>query len=163
MEMTRKERAKSFALRAHGDQKYGEFPYSYHLERVVSVLVRFGKDTEELVCAAWMHDVVEDTEFSREDVAERFGEDVANLVFCVTYEDGKNRVERAEKTYPKMSACRDAVVLKLADRIANVEEGIRSGSSLVKMYRKEYADFRNALYESGHAEEMWSHLDSLLA
>ena len=65
---------------------------------------------------------------------------------------------RAALTYPKIRASADAVRLKLADRIANVE----NGGKLVDMYRREYEDFRRALYTPGQADPMWAHLDELL-
>jgi (p)ppGpp synthase/HD superfamily hydrolase len=120
------------------------------------------RDTDtwkRLLTAAWLHDVVEDAGVKVKELAEMFNDRVSQLVEAVTNESGANRKIRAALTYPKIRAIPDAVRLKLADRIANVEHG----GKLVEMYRREYDDFRRALYSPGQWEEMWSHLDGLLA
>jgi (p)ppGpp synthase/HD superfamily hydrolase len=155
--------AKYYATIKHGDQKYGNLPYTHHLAAVEAVLRRFGVDAlfaEEMLEAAWLHDVVEDSGTKIKEIEELFGHPVARLVAAVTNEPGKNRTEKAAYTYPKIrEAGANAVRLKLADRIANVE----NGGKLVEMYRKEYDSFRRGLYTAGQNEDMWKHLDSLLA
>ena len=54
--------AKAFAIKAHGEQRYGDLLYAAHLAAVEEVLLRFGFRDEALLNAAWLHDVVEDTE-----------------------------------------------------------------------------------------------------
>lgn len=150
--------AKFFATVRHGTQTYGGLPYTHHLAAVERVLVRFGITDEDMLTAAWLHDVVEDTGTKAKEIAEMFNDRVASLVSSVTNEPGENRKVRAALTYPKIRASADAVRLKLADRIANVE----NGGKLVDMYRREYEDFRRALYTPGQADAMWAHLDDLL-
>ena len=155
-------RAKKFAVKYHGDQKYGgEFPYAIHLQAVESVLLRFGIFDVDLRAAAWLHDTLEDTTARYEDIETLFNARVAGAVSAVTEPKGGNRAWRHEQTYPKIRLSPDAVVVKLADRIANVE----SGGSLNDMYRKEYPAFKRALYRDNDAEHilsMWSYLDTLL-
>lgn len=157
------EAARAFAIERHADQTYGDgAPYSTHLAAAVEVLGRFGHgDDAALVCAAWLHDVVEDTETTREEVETRFGADVAALVWAVTNEPGENRAERARKTYPKIDATPRAIIVKLADRIANVESAKRSRPDLHAMYRKEWTKFEAALRHEDGPTEMWAHLESL--
>lgn len=154
---------KFFAVTKHGDQKYGSLPYSHHLAAVQAVLGRFyyftmNPDHLPLLEAAWLHDVVEDTGTKVKEIAEMFGERVADLVSAVTNEPGANRKIRAALTYPKIRACPGATTLKLADRIANVE----AGGNFAAMYAKEHEDFRRALYTPGENEAMWAHLEALL-
>jgi len=177
--------AKLFATTKHvldNHQLYGNIlPYTHHLQAVEQVLIRFCfQNDENLRAAAWLHDVVEDTqgkanEVRARDLEELFNEDVANLVSAVTSENGPNRKTRNALTYPKIRETgARAIALKLADRIANVEYG---GGALV-MYRKEYANFRHALFVPYTAEvaaeddinpvpgfvfPMWKHLDRLLS
>jgi (p)ppGpp synthase/HD superfamily hydrolase len=151
--------AKFYATVKHGDQKYGAVSYTHHLRDVENVLRRFGITNEDMLTAAWLHDLVEDTGVKLKEISEMFNDRVANLVGAVTNEKGENRKVRAALTYPKIRAVTGAVCLKLADRIANVE----NGGKLVDMYKKEYEDFRRALYSSGEYEEMWTHLDKLLS
>lgn len=154
---------KFFATTKHVTQEgqmYGPLPYTHHLAAVEAVLRRFGfGDDLVMLQAGWLHDSVEDTKTKAKEIIEAFGEEVANLVVAVTNEPGENRKARGLATYPKIRAAGPrAVALKLADRIANVE----NGGKLVKMYQKEYEDFRRALFTAGENEEMWAHLDGLL-
>ncbi len=84
------------------------------------------------------------------------------LVYAVTTEDGQNRAERNKKTYPKIRSTPNAVQLKLADRIANVEASLSNNPKKLKMYKEEYSEFQLALKTSGVAEPMWNHLELLL-
>lgn len=161
------ERARMFAAVAHGAQTYNdEVPYTIHLEMVVKVLSRFGFEDPVMTCAAWMHDTIEDTNKNYNDIRDRFGMDVAELVYAVTSELGRNRDERNKKTYPKIKGNVGATVLKLADRIANVEYGSATGSKMRFKYAKEYPDFKAALRveenEDPRVTNMWGHLDLLL-
>lgn len=151
---------KFFAAVKHAGQTYGSgLPYTHHLAAVEQVLRRFNITDESLLTASWLHDVVEDTETKLKEIEEMFGPEVARLVHAVTNEDGPNRKTRHALTYPKIREAGDkAIRLKLADRIANVE----SGGNLIGMYKKEYDDFRRALYTPNQAEDMWAHLDSIL-
>lgn len=157
--------ARFYATVKHAGQLYGGLPYTHHLAAVAAAVERWyqrvaregGIREETLVAAAWLHDVMEDCGVRRVEIAELFGEDVAALVDAVTNEPGPNRRTRAAVTYPRIRAVPGATFLKLADRIANVE----AGGPLVAMYRKEYEDFRFALYTGAYAS-MWEYLDTLM-
>lgn len=155
--------ARDYAIAAHGAQLYDGRSYDFHLSAVVDVLGRFDHDDPDLRAAAWLHDVVEDTEVTLEQVSASFGKRVADLVGAVTSEDGHNRKERNALTYPKIRATEGATALKLADRIANVEHSLKGDGRLLGMYRKEHPAFREALYVPGAHKDMWAHLDGLLS
>ncbi len=147
--------ARMVADKAHGEQPYDEmFPYTKHLDDVVGVLKEFGYSGKYVV-AGYLHDVIEDTGVSYNDIKHHFGVEVAEIVFCVTDELGRNRKERKEKTLPKTASNPDAIIVKLADRIANVRHGGK-----VKMYSKEHSEFKSFLYTPGHCDELWSSLES---
>ncbi|MCL9822998.1 RelA/SpoT family protein [Helicobacter colisuis] len=78
------EKAIAFATEAHKNQKRrsGE-PYIVHPLLVSCIVAYFGGD-EVMVCAALLHDVVEDTDYTLEDVKKNYGEDVASLVDGLT-------------------------------------------------------------------------------
>ncbi len=158
-------KAKHFAELVHAGQRYNdEVPYTVHLEAVVAVLARFGTTDATMVCAALLHDAIEDTNTSYGDILKRFGVEVAELVFAVTSELGRNRSERNRKTYPKIfNAGHDAIKLKLADRIANVEYGMANGGKS-NMYAKEFEGFRVGLYDEADTDlqTMWTYLGRLL-
>lgn len=166
--------AREFAVEAHGEQMYGVHPYVYHLDKVADVLKYFSQYNPkiaaiQMIQAAYLHDTLEDTATHYSELKEVFGEEVANLVYDVTDELGKNRRERHAKTYPKTAGNTRAVILKLADRIANVHCCLTDKDwKTYSMYKNEYQDFREALFRPTASvvfdgyNEMWRHLDILL-
>jgi (p)ppGpp synthase/HD superfamily hydrolase len=156
-------KAITWAKEFHRNQKYGNEPYTKHLEDVIAVLKKFGVKNSCVIAAAWLHDAVEDTPLTIEMVEEEFGNDVASLVYAVTTEPGKNRKERNAKTYPKIKAKNEAIYLKLADRIANIQAALGNNKEKLKMYQNEFPAFKIALKQSGVADEMWSFLEELIS
>lgn len=158
------ERAREFARRAHADQRYGDgLFFDLHLTRVVATLERFGEQDPVLLAAGWLHDVLEDTPTPVGVLQTEFGEDVTDLVIRLTDEVMGTRRERQERTHAKIRGRAEAVRVKLADRIANVEFCIETSSELFdRMYRKEYCRFREQLHQAGEYTDMWAHLDRLL-
>lgn len=153
-----------WAAEAHAGQQYGDKPYTHHLARVIQVLREVGIEDPVMHMAAALHDTVEDTDTTIEEIRETFGDQVADLVWAVTTEAGKNRKERNAKTYPKVRATAGATVLKLADRIANVAHAWQGQNPILFMYHREYPDFRRALRHdpTGPEAEMWDALDRML-
>ncbi len=149
-----------FAIRNHGLQEYDGFPYHKHLKDVDNVGKMF-TDDNELRMGLWLHDILEDTHVSYSDIEKLFGKRVAEMVFCVTDELGRNRDERKGRTYPKIRSNSDAIFIKLADRIANTENCIAVGHGMMKRYTREYAEFKKALFVDNHCLEMWARLDAL--
>ena len=159
---------RDFALLAHRDQRYGrgELPFSAHLIDIVEALTYYGNIQSDLINAAWLHDILEDTNITREQIRELAGPIVEALVWAVTDEPGINRKERKHNTYPKIRASRDAITLKLADRIVNVRRSINTVTAkphFLKEYIEEYPEFRKMLWIDGHQQDMWLHLDVLMA
>jgi (p)ppGpp synthase/HD superfamily hydrolase len=151
--------ARLVAIKCHGTQDYdGVFPYEKHLDDVVDVLKRFSIVHPKFLCAGYLHDAIEDGAISYNKIKTHFGLEVAEMVFCVTDEMGRNRKEKKQKTLPKTATNSDAVIVKLADRIANIEHGGK-----IDMYAKEYKEFHSHLYQlDRNATPMWEHLESLL-
>jgi GTP diphosphokinase / guanosine-3',5'-bis(diphosphate) 3'-diphosphatase len=119
------ERAYEVAAHWHADQKRksGD-PYITHPLAVATILAELGMNTETL-CAALLHDTVEDTPYTLTDLRREFGEDVAALVDGVTKLDKVKYGEAAEaETVRKMvvAMSRDirVLVIKLADRLHNM-------------------------------------------
>ena len=151
--------ARMVGVKAHSNQSYDEiFPYEKHLDDVVDVLQRFGFSGKYIV-AGYLHDAIEDDGISYNDINKHFGKEVAEMVYCVTDELGRNRKEKKEKTLPKTASNKDAIILKLADRIANIEHGGK-----IDMYAKEYQEFKGALFLNtpSSGKGMWDLLDILL-
>lgn len=134
-------RALQYATAMHSHQSYGHFPYYEHLNMVIDILVNTGHDEEKYLVAGALHDIIEDTDTNYNDVKESFGEEVADIVYAVTNEAGKNRKEKSKKTYPKIKANPDAVIIKLADRLCHLNMGGNMGI----MYRNELPNFLKEL------------------
>jgi len=155
--------ARYLAISKHGVQGYDEYPYYYHLEEVVDVLRDHGYTEDKYIISAYLHDILEDTATSYNDIKKLFGEEIAEIVYCVTDELGRNRKERKEKTYPKIKGNKDAIIIKLADRIANVKNCIKTENALLAMYKNEYAEFRSALDNNDYTlDSLFIELDDLL-
>jgi len=151
------------ALEAHKHQMYGDRPYIVHLFDVVAVLYEFGLGNQTVVAAAWLHDLIEDTSFNYHNVKLACGGEVAEIVLAVTDEIGRNRIERKDKTLPKIEGYYDATVVKLTDWVANVRDAHRTGSDLLQMYKKEYADFKCQCHDPDQELDiLWNELDSLM-
>lgn len=123
----------------------GYLPYEFHLRTVVANYLKYGgkfSDREDIELACWGHDLIEDTRVTFNDVKEVLGADAASIIYAVTNEKGKNRKERAnEKYYYGIRACSGAPMVKICDRIANVEYSKQVGSGMFEMYRKENDEF----------------------
>ncbi len=154
--------AEKFASMMHADKgmTYDHKPYSYHLKRVVHWLLRFGVIDRDILAAGWLHDILEDTGVSANMLVEMFGLKTARLVWAVTDEPGANRKERKALTYPKIRGMNDATQLKLADRLANVENSIDTRNErMFLMYLKEHREFSSELFQmknlTTELRDMW--------
>jgi GTP pyrophosphokinase len=119
------ERAYEYAARLHRgqDRKSGD-PYITHPLAVTTILAELGMNTETL-CAALLHDTIEDTDYTLEELRRDFGDDIAALVDGVTkldkvkYGDAA-QAETVRKMVVAMSRDIRVLVIKLADRLHNM-------------------------------------------
>jgi (p)ppGpp synthase/HD superfamily hydrolase len=166
------------------NHKYDEYlPYEFHLRMVVEVFNEFKNllpekmytreeevhrglwETEDdtlnvIELSCWGHDLIEDTRVSYNDVKnklDRYGYShpyVADIIYALTNEKGKNRKERAnEKYYEGIRNTSGAVFVKLCDRIANVRYSKMIKSSMYEKYKKENEDFMIQLGYSGQPSQ----------
>jgi hypothetical protein len=80
----REESAENWATIMHSGQTYQDQPYVEHPRRVVQKLRQIGITDEDYFIVAWLHDIVEDTAATLEEVKERFGDRVAAAVDAIT-------------------------------------------------------------------------------
>lgn len=117
-----KQRAKHFAEKAHEGQhrKNSDAPYIIHPIRVAAQLKNAGF-SDELVCAGYLHDVVEDTIYDIEDIEKEFGSEVARLVAAHTEDKSKSWQERKQHTIDTFKAANKEVkYLIVADKLDNL-------------------------------------------
>jgi (p)ppGpp synthase/HD superfamily hydrolase len=118
-------RAADFAARAHVNQhRKGRAlePYVNHLAEVAVMLaVATGGTDPVLIAAGWLHDTVEDTDVTHDDLLARFGAEVAGVVAEVTDDKSMPWSERKRRQALDMPAksCR-AQYLKIADQTSNI-------------------------------------------
>ena len=146
-----KEKAKKFAIKAHMGQirkSDPDKPLIIHPISVGMMLEEYGYD-DQVVAAGYLHDVVEDTKYTVQDIEKEFGEDIANLVMTASEPDKslsweerkKDSIERA-KTLP----LRNKLVI-CADKINNME-------CLVIQFQKEgKRDFSR--FNRGEEQQKW--------
>ncbi len=119
--------AYEFAAKAHEGQKRSSGqPYIIHPLAVAYILLELGMDTDT-ICGAMLHDVVEDTPITLEEVKKRFGQDVAMLVDGVTklnqvpmFNKEEQQAENVRKMLLAMSQDIRVIIIKLADRLHNM-------------------------------------------
>ncbi|MFC3041646.1 HD domain-containing protein [Virgibacillus xinjiangensis] len=117
-----KRRARRFAEKAHRGQKRKnrDIPYVTHPIRVAEQLERNGFP-EELVCAAYLHDVAEDTAYTVEDIRVEFGDRVASLVEAHTEDKSKSWKERKQHTIHTLKfSDKEIKYLIVADKLDNL-------------------------------------------
>lgn len=147
------EEALEFARKAHGEQqrKYTKEAYIEHPKRVAQI-VKTVPHTTEMICAAYLHDVVEDTPVSIEEIEQEFGSKVAGLVHELTDEyikenyqhlNRKNRKKKEVQRQAKMSP--EAKTIKLADVIDNTRDIIKNDRDFARKYVPEMEALTEAL------------------
>lgn len=141
---TLEERALDFAATAHASidqrRKYTGEPYIVH-PVAVAALVRSVPHTPQMIAAAYLHDVVEDTPVTIEDIEREFGAEVADLVGWLTDiskpEDGNRRVRKKIDLDHTAMAPPTAKTIKIADLIDNTLTIRARDPSFWKVYRRE--------------------------
>jgi len=159
------ERALEVAKIAHGDQKrkYTDEPYVTHCVRVAFTVFAVGA-RDELISAALLHDVVEDTDVTLEELEELFGAEVASLVEQVTDvsrpEDGNRAVRKKLDREHLALASAEGATLKLADLLDNHSDISRRDPDFARVYRSE-ARLTLKLLQHGDKRLLF-HLSSVL-
>lgn len=125
--------AARFAREKHEGQfrKYGnKVPYIYHPMRVAGEVALIDGTTPEMVAAAWLHDVIEDTDTTYQDVFNEFGGYIAHLVLGLTditkQDKSLSSKPRAERKHLNneylLTQCDEVKFIKLCDILDNVRD-----------------------------------------
>ena len=129
--------AKMLAGEAHKGQtrKYSGLPYIIHPVEVATIVEEAG-GTDEMIAAALLHDVIEDTDFTYEDIAEKTSPEVADLVQGLTEvskpEDGNRKVRKALDRDFLAEQSPEVQTIKYADVISNTKD--------IKVYDPKFAE-----------------------
>jgi hypothetical protein len=138
------EKARVYATSAHARinqlRKYTRQPYDVHL-KAVAELVAAVSDDPAMIAAAWLHDTVEDTPATFEDLEREFGADVTQLVKELTDVsrpgDGNRAVRKAIDRRHTAGASPRAKTVKLADIVDNTEDICRHDAKFGRVYVSE--------------------------
>lgn len=144
-EMNVVHKAQVFAIAAHASvqqkRKYTGEPYIVHPAEVARIVASVPGSTPDMVAAAWLHDVVEDTGCTFTDIHMNFGIDIATLVGWLTDvskpEDGNRAHRKAVDREHTARAPAEAQTIKLADLISNSRSIMRHDPAFAKTYLEE--------------------------
>jgi len=148
------DRAIVFAVRAHaGTERRGKgFPYIVHLLEAVEIVATMTPD-QELLAAAALHDTVEDTHVTVEEIRAEFGDRIASLVATEsdTFEQGISKEDswhaRKQDAIDRLArASRDAKIVALGDKLSNM-----------RAIARDYAMQGDALWNLFHAKDPKDH------
>ncbi|QHM73308.1 GTP pyrophosphokinase [Mixta intestinalis] len=162
------EQARRYATEVHAAagqrRKYTDEPYIVHPAAVVE-LVRSVTDNEAMLAAAWLHDTVEDTGTTLDDITHQFGADVAALVAMLTDDkqpQAKNRAARKVAHFRHTAeASPQAQTIKLADIIDNTRAIVQYDPHFARIYLVE-KQVQIALLQRGDST-LWQQAQATIA
>ena len=148
------DRAIIFAVHAHaGTERRGKgYPYIVHLMEAVEIVATMTTD-QELLAAAVLHDTVEDTDVTVEQLRNEFGKRIASLVADESDVMPEGMTEEASWHQRKQAAidrlakaCHDAKIVALGDKLSNM-----------RAIARDYAEIGDALWSRFHAQDPKDH------
>jgi len=162
------DKARNFAIKYHEGQKYKGLPYIEHLRQVATFLIlELDITNENAVAAAYLHDILEDTQFTSELLDKEFNQCINTIVKAVTrdpYETSEHYIIRIR------NAGRYAMAVKTADRVCNLKNLILDAEQgklklkLLVRYEREL-EFIQTYFPAefvGHIKQAHGHLRSVL-
>ena len=121
--------AKQYARKYHKGQfrKSTELPYIVHPENVVNYMKQFGVDDEDSLAIAWLHDTLEDTSLTYDEIQNVFGINIAQGVYLLTRNVDREEYKKRLSTAPK-----NIKLIKLCDTLDNIPTLECSSSDRIK-------------------------------
>lgn len=150
------DRAIIFAVRAHsGTERRGKgFPYIVHPMEAVEIVATITSD-QELLAAAALHDTIEDTDVTVEDIAAEFGDRIAHLVdsesdkIDTTKSESETWHERKQAAIERLArASRDAKIVAIGDKLSNMR-------AIARDYAVKGDELWNLFHVKSKAEHKW--------
>lgn len=143
--------ARALAVEHHRDQLYGRsnLPFTHHLTAVAGLVALYTED-QTTVAAAWLHDIVEDTEIEVGDIRAAYGDELADIVDRLTDPSGLTRRMAKEIAIPRAAECPKAALVRLADRFVNHHHTIvQQQRHYAEIYLGEFDHFMMHMYRNG--------------
>ena len=133
-------KALAFSAKKHTKQRRKDLdqsPYINHPIALANILSKRGIVDENVLCAAILHDTIEDTETTEKELAEEFGKKITSIVLEVTDDKNLEKSVRKQKQIEHAATIsHEAKLVKLADKIANLTDILDSPPSDWSMERK---------------------------
>jgi (p)ppGpp synthase/HD superfamily hydrolase len=159
------DRARAFARVAHAEQtrKYTGEPYVVHTDEVAALVAGHG-GTPEMIAAAHLHDVLEDTPTTFDTLAAEFGRDIAELVAALSDQVPKpagNRKLRKQLESDRLGTCEDRVhTIKLADIVSNTRSIAERDPRFARVYLVEMRYLVDRLTRGD--QRLWAEADAIV-
>jgi guanosine-3',5'-bis(diphosphate) 3'-pyrophosphohydrolase len=118
-------KAQKFAYEKHKNQKRkdGVTPFSEHLEGVVNRLKNLGVANQDVLCAAWLHDIIEHSDTTFDEINEIFGNTISVLVLSLTKDSELAKKERESQYIQQLKdSTPEAKMIKFCDISANLKD-----------------------------------------
>ena len=131
--MSKVTEARNFAKKKHAGQlrKNGKTTTFSHLKDVVKNLKKMKVTNNDTICAAWLHDTIEDTDTDFDSIKDRFGKNVAEIVVSVTKDNRLPKKQREIKYAKDLKySSAKAKLVKIADILANVNDAPNAGRNI---------------------------------
>lgn len=162
--------AQLFAQAAHGAtgqvRRYTGEPYIEHPAEVVALLKRAGVTDDAMLAAAWLHDVVEDTQVRADTIRREFGllvfTMVVDLTEVTTLADGNRATRKAIERDRLYGAQPESQSVKLADLISNTRSIREHDPKFWPVYRAEAMALLDVLRDCSHPA-LWRQLEEELS
>lgn len=157
--------ARDFAIARHAYQtrKYTGEPYHVHLSGVAD-LVASVPHTPQMIAAAWLHDTVEDTGTTGEEILQLFGSLIASYVAALTDPltpaDGNRAFRKACYRNRIADAAPECKTIKLADLIDNTGSIVKHDPKFAKVYLREKAELLEVLRDGDRT--LWDRAHDIL-
>ena len=142
-------KAREFATFAHGNQerKFTGEPYIVHPQEVAQWVAAAG-GTEAEICAAWLHDVVEDCGVTIDAIREEFGFEIAIIVWGLTDTEKGNRAERKKQAIERFRVSPSSVrFIKIFDILSNLPSIQEHDPKFAAVFKQECRDLMAAFSE----------------
>src|SRR5689334_16782350 len=158
--------AQGFAMCAHRNQrrKYEDLPYVVHCERVARLVAEYTSDAS-VIAAAFMHDVLEDTDVTADEMRRVFGDAVTDLVLEVTDvsrpEDGNRRIRKEKDKNHLAASSAGGATIKLADIIDNSDSIFAHDPKFARVYLGEAEAILSVIKHGNGA--LWQRAEATLA
>ena len=156
--------AQGYAAHAHRKQLYGKLPYMTHIGDVVNIVRGVKSVSGHVLEAAWLHDILEDTNTTKIELGAVFDSFVVDWVWRVTGTGG-SRKQRNAAIYSKCKYYTQPTIIKLADRISNITHAFEhKQKSYIKMYLKEADEFWHGMRDDSMVDvrPLWDTYEQLI-